>query len=284
LSTREREAVLSTLHSEHFQDSSPAQVYATLLDEGTYLCPERTMYRVLAAASEVRERRDQLRHPSYVKPELPATRPNQLWSWDITKLRGPAKWTCFCLYVILDVFSRYVAGWTVQYRESARVAEQLIEQALMQQNIQPGQLTIHADRGSSMTSRPAAFLLADLGVTRTHSRPYTSTDNPSSEAQFRTPRYRPDFPDRFEAIEHARNFCREFFPWYNHEHRHSSLGLMTPAAIHYGEAARLHEARARVLLAAHAAHPRRFVNGPPSPPALPAATWINRPAIPEATR
>jgi putative transposase len=232
----------------------------------------------------VRERRDQLKHPSYAKPELLAARPNQVWSWDITKLRGPAKWTYFYLYVILDVFSRYVVGWTVQYRETARVAEQLIEQALLQQKIEAGQLTIHADRGSSMTSKPVAFLLADLGVTKTHSRPYTSTDNPYSEAQFKTLKYRPDFPDRFEGMEHSRNFCRGFFPWYNHEHRHSSLGLMTPAAIHYGEAAKLHAERTRVLLAAHAAHPQRFVNGPPSPPALPSAAWINRPAAPVATQ
>jgi len=284
LSASERDTVLSTLHSERFENSSPAQVYATLLDEGAYLCSERTMYRVLAATGEVRERRDQLRHPSYAKPELLAARPNQVWSWDITKLRGPVKWTYFYLYVILDVFSRYVVGWTVQYRETARVAEQLIEQALLQQKIEAGQLTIHADRGSSMTSKPVAFLLADLGVTKTHSRPYTSTDNPYSEAQFKTLKYRPDFPDRFEGMEHSRNFCRGFFPWYNHEHRHSSLGLMTPAAIHYGEAAKLHAERTRVLLAAHAAHPHRFVNGPPSPPALPTGAWINRPAVPMSTQ
>jgi putative transposase len=220
LTAQEREAVHDVLTSERFIDSSPAQVWATLLDEGRYLCSERTMYRVLNERGEVRERRNQLRHPAYHKPELLAEQPNQLWSWDITKLLGPARWTYYYLYVILDVFSRYVVGWTVQYRESARVAEQLIAQALTQHEIAPEQLTIHADRGSSMTSKPAAFLLADLGVTKTHSRPYTSTDNPYSEAQFKTLKYCPGFPDRFGSIQHSRTFCRPFFDWYNHEHRH----------------------------------------------------------------
>jgi putative transposase len=277
----ERDTVLETLHGERFVDHSPAQVWATLLDEERYLCSERTMYRLLAQHGEVRERRDQLAHPVYSRPELLATRPNELWSWDITKLLGPAKWTYYYLYVILDVFSRYVVGWTVQYRESAVVAQQLIEQAMLQQQIRPGQLTIHADRGSSMTSKPVAFLLADLGVTKTHSRPYTSTDNPYSEAQFKTLKYRPDFPDRFDAIEPARGFCRAYFHWYNHEHRHSGIGLMPPAAVHYGRAEAMHADRARVLAAAHAANPERFVRGVPSPPELPAAAWINRPVTAE---
>jgi putative transposase len=217
------------LHSERFVDSSPAQVYATLLDEGAYLASERTMYRLLEAEhGSVRERRDQLTHPGYQRPELLAERPNQLWSWDIMKLLGPAKWTYFYLYVILDVFSRYAVGWTVQYREAAGVAEALIGQAAEQQRIARDQLTVHADRGSSMTSKPVALLLADLGATKTHSRPYTSTDNPYSEAQFKTLKYRPEFPDRFESIEQARAFCRTFFDWYNHQHRHSGIGLMTP--------------------------------------------------------
>lgn len=190
LSSQERQEILDVLHSERFVDCSPAQVWATLLDEGRYLASERTMYRLLAEHSELRERRNQLTHPSYAKPELLATRPNELWSWDITKLPGPAKWTYFYLYVLLDVFSRYVVGWTIQHRESGSVAEQLIRQALEQQNVAPGQLTVHADRGSSMTSKPVAFLLADLGVTKTHSRPYTSTDNPFSEAHFKTLKYR----------------------------------------------------------------------------------------------
>lgn len=240
------------------------------------------MYRVLAAQGEVRERRDQLTHPAYAKPELLAQRPNEVWSWDITKLLGPQKWTYYYLYVILDVFSRYVVGWTVQYRESASVAEQLIAQALTQQAISRGQLTIHADRGSAMRSKPVAFLLADLGVTKTHSRPYTSTDNPYSEAHFKTLKYRPGFPDRFLSIEHARAFARQFFEWYNLEHRHSGIALMTPTTVHHGRADVIHANRARVLTAAHATHPERFIRGVPRPPALPTATWINKPSMPEA--
>jgi putative transposase len=278
LCAQEREQVLDVLHSERFLDCSPAQVWATLLDEGRYLCSERTMYRLLGERGEVRDRRDQLTHPAYVKPELLAQRPNELWSWDITKLLGPAKWTYYYLYVILDVFSRYVVAWTVQYRESARVAEQLMAQAAAQHQINAGQLTIHADRGSSMTSKPVAFLLADLGVTKTHSRPYTSTDNPYSEAQFKTLKYRPGFPDRFGSIQHSRAFCRPFFDWYNNQHHHSGIGLMTPAAVHFGRAEALHADRTRVLAAAHARTPERFVRGAPRPPELPTAAWINRPA------
>jgi putative transposase len=281
LSEAEREVVLAELHSPRFVDCSPAQVWATLLDEGRYLASERTMYRLLAANGEVRERRDQLRHPDYAKPELLAERPNEVWSWDISKLLGPAKWTYFYLYVILDVFSRYAVGWSVQQRESASVAEALIAQAAEQQQIEPGTLTVHADRGSSMTSKPVALLLADLGVTKTHSRPYTSTDNPYSEAHFRTLKYRPGFPARFDSIEHARAFCREFFDWYDHQHRHSGIGLMTPAAVHYGRAKQLHADRARVLAAAYAATPERFVRGAPQPPTLPTAAWINKPTTEE---
>ena len=277
LSMEERQAVFKALDSERFADHAPAQVYATLLDEGRYLCSERTMYRLLHARGAVRERRDQLRHPAYARPELLAERPNELWSWDITKLLGPARWSYFYLYVILDVFSRYVVGWTLQYRESAAVAEQLIAQALVQQRVRPGTLTIHADRGSSMTSKPVAFLLSDLGVTKTHSRPYTSTDNPYSEAQFKTMKYRPGFPDRFATIEQARAFCRPFFLWYNQEHRHSGLGLMTPEAVHTERAQALHTHRSAVLAAAHAANPERFVRGVPIPPALPTQVWINPP-------
>lgn len=284
LSAPEQEAVLGVLRSERFVDSSPAQVWATLLDEGRYLCSERTMYRLLAKHQEVRERRDQLTHPAYAKPELLADRPNQVWSWDITKLLGPTKWSYYYLYVILDVFSRYVVGWTVQLGESAVLAEQLIAQAIAQQQITRGQLTLHADRGSSMRSKPVAFLLADLGVTKTHSRPYTSTDNPYSEAQFKTMKYRPGFPERFGSIEVARTFCRPFFDWYNHTHRHSGIGLMTPAAVHYGRAGALHDERARVLATAFAANPERFVRGVPLPPALPTAAWINRPSTEEVAR
>jgi putative transposase len=277
LSEPERTAVLAQLHSERFVDSSPAEVWATLLDEGTYLASERTMYRLLAADGPVRERRDQLTHPPYARPELLAERPNQVWSWDITKLLGPATWTYFYLYAILDVFSRYIIGWTVQQRETGPIAEQLITQTLSQQQIDRGQLTIHADRGSSMTSKPVAFLLSDLGVTKTHSRPYTSTDNPYSEAHFKTLKYRPGFPDRFDSIEHARAFCRQFFGWYNHQHHHSGIGLMTPATVHHGHAQQTHVARSQVLDAAYAATPERFVRRAPRPPALPTAAWINQP-------
>src|SRR5881296_1632884 len=256
----EREAVLSRLHEERFQDRSPAAVYATLLDEGEYHCSIRTMYRLLEQRGESRERRDQLIHPPYKKPELMATTPNQLWSWDITKLLGPAKWTYFYLYVILDVFSRYVTGWMVAMRESAELAKRLIAESCQKQGIQPGQLTLHADRGTSMSSKSVAFLLADLGVTKTHSRPHVSNDNPYSESQFRTMKYRPEFPARFASMEEARAFCQQFFPWYNTAHRHSGIGLLTPEAVHYGRAEALHTARRQVLATAYAAHPERFVN------------------------
>jgi putative transposase len=275
----EREQVLEVLHSERFVDVSPEETYATLLDEGTYLCSTRTMYRILAAHhGGVRERRAQLTHPPYAAPELLAERPNELWSWDISKLKGPAKWTWFYLYVILDVFSRYVVGWTVQYRETGELAKALIEQATEHQQITPKILTVHADRGSPMRAKPVAFLLADLGITKTHSRPYTSSDNPYSEAHFKTLKYRPEFPARFDDIEHARAHCRTFFAWYNHAHRHSGIGLMTPAAMHHGTAPELHQLRARVLKDAYQQHPERFVRKPPAPPELPTAAWINKPA------
>jgi putative transposase len=235
------------------------------------------MYRILAAQHEVRERRDQLRHPPYAAPELLATAPNQIWSWDITKLLGPAKWTYFYLYVILDLFSRYVVGWMVAHHERAALAKKLIAQCYQRQGIPPGALTLHADRGPSMTSKPVALLLSDLGVTKTHSRPYVSNDNPFSEAQFKTMKYRPDFPERFGSIQHARGHGHVFFPWYNTAHRHSGLGLLTPHEVHYGLAPQRVAARARVLAAAYAAHPERFVAGHPLPPALPTAVWINKP-------
>jgi putative transposase len=277
LQDEEKMAVLARLHEERFQDCSPAQVYAALLDEGQYHCSIRTMYRLLAAEGESRERRDQLSRPGYAKPELLATGPNQLWSWDITKLRGPVKWTFYYLYVILDVFRRYVTGWMIAYRESAELAKHLIEQSCEKQNIQPGQLTIHADRGSSMTSKSVALLLSDLGVVKTHSRPHVSDDNPYSESHFKTLKYRPGFPDRFGSIEEARLFCVEFFPWYNHEHHHSGLKLMTPATVHYGQAEELRSRRQSVLDAAYQAHPERFVKRPPQHPSLPEAVWINPP-------
>lgn len=277
LSSGERQAVREVLNSERFQDCSPAAIHATLLDEGQYLCSTRTMYRVLEQDGATRERRDQLTHPLYQKPELLATAPNQLWSWDITKLRGPVKWTYFYLYVILDVFSRYVVGWMVAPREGAELARKLIEETCDKQNIQPGQLGLHADRGSAMRSKPVALLLADLSVTKTHSRPYTSNDNPYSESHFRTMKYRPDFPDRFGCIQDSRAFCQTFFLWYNDEHRHSGIGMMTPAMVHSGLADAVHENRQIALDAAYGAHPERFVRRPPTPLHLPREVWINKP-------
>lgn len=277
LSAEEHQEVLSVLNAERFCDQAPAEVYATLLDEGQYLCSERTMYRILKENGQVRERRDQLRHPSYAAPELLATRPNEVWSWDITKLLGPAKWTYFYLYVILDIFSRYVVGWMVAYRESAQLAQRLIQHSLDRQHIEAGKLTLHADRGSSMISKPVAFLLAELGVTKTHSRPHVSNDNPYSESQFKTMKYRPEFPDRFGSYQHARGFCAEFFPWYNHEHHHSGLGYFTPYEVHTGLAAQRREQRALVLRRAFEKNPERFIRGVPKPLALPEQVWINKP-------
>jgi putative transposase len=277
LSYEERQTVLDVLHSDRFADKAPHEVYATLLDDGIYYCSIRTMYRILEGNGEVKERRNQLMHPTYRKPELLATEPNQVWSWDITKLLGPVKWSYFYLYVILDIFSRYVVGWMVAGRESAALASRLIQETCATQNIVSGQLTIHADRGSSMKSKPVAFLLADLGVTKTHSRPHTSDDNPYSEAQFKTLKYRPDFPDRFGCIEDSRSFCRPFFNWYNKEHRHTSIGLLTPEAVHYGLAGDIRQARSEVLRNAYTLHPERFVKMIPTPPELPDAAWINKP-------
>jgi putative transposase len=283
LSRAERHAILGQLHSDRFVDIAPAEVWATLLDEGVYLGSISTFYRLLRAAGETRERRHQATHPAAVKPELVATTPNQVWSWDITKLRGPVKWTYYHLYVILDIYSRYVVGWMVASRESAALAEVLIRQTVAKQGINRGQLTIHADRGSSMTSKPVAFLLADLGITQSHSRPHVSDDNPYSEAQFKTLKYRPDFPDRFASIEAARAHCQVFFPWYNDEHRHSGLGLHTPADVYYSTAEAVRDKRANVLDEAFRAHPERFVRHPPEPPKLPTGSWINPPDPPEET-
>jgi len=280
LTREERALVLDTVNSERFVDASPAQVYATLLDEGVYLCSISTMYRILRGSRQVRERRDQLRRPNYKKPELLATAPNQVWSWDITKLRGPSKWMFFQLYVILDIFSRYVVGWLVADRESEALAIELIEQTCAKQDIRSGELTIHADRGSSMTSKSVAFLLADLGVEKTHSRPHVSNDNPYSESQFKTMKYRPQFPERFASLEEARAFGRIFFSWYNTEHRHSGIGLLTPETVHYGRGPAITAQRAGVLIAAFHARPERFVRGVPRPPAQPAAAWINPPVVP----
>jgi putative transposase len=268
------------LHQERFWDAAPASVWATLLDEGSYLCSISTMYRLLRAHGETGDRRRHASHPARVKPELLATKPNQVWSWDLTKLAGPARWTWFHLYTILDIYSRYVVGWMVAHREAALLAERLLSDAITKQGVEAGQLSIHADRGSSMTAKPVAMLLADLGVTRSHSRPHVPDDNPYSESQFKTLKHHPTFPDRFGSIEDARAFCQRFFGWYNGEHRHSGIGLLTPADVHHGRAEQITLARGAVLDAAYAAHPDRFVGKPPKPPRLPEQVWINRPVDP----
>ena len=269
--------MLDLLHSPRFVDSSPTQIYATLLDEGCYLCSIRTFYRLLQSQHEVRERRNQLRHPSYQRPELLATAHNQVWSWDITKLRGPLKGSNYSLYVILDIYSRYVVGWLVAEGESKALAERLIRETTTKYSIPPGQLTLHADRGSCMTAQTVTQLLADLDVAKSHSRPHTSNDNPYSEAQFKTLKYCPSFPDRFASIHEAKAFCRAFFNWYNNEHRHSGIALLTPADVHFDRAQQILEQRAETLNAAYQAHPERF-NQPPVPQALPQTVWINPPA------
>jgi len=278
LSLIEKKSVLDTLYSERFQDKTPYEVYATLLDEGVYHCSISTMYRILSDEhGKVEDRRRQVKRPNYSKPELLATMPNQVWSWDITKLKGPVKWTYFHLYVIMDIFSRYVVGWMVAHRESTALAKKLIEQSCIKQNILPGQLTLHADRGSSMKSKGVAQLLADLGVTKTHSRPHVSDDNPYSESHFKTLKYRPEFPDCFGSIQDARAFCKRFFPWYNQEHYHSGIALMTPENVHYGMAKEVYANRVQVLKTAFGLNPNRFRGNIPKPPALPKAAWINKP-------
>jgi putative transposase len=283
LSEVEHKELHRVLDSEEFIDEAPATVYAKLLDQGMYLASTSTMYRVLRDHGEVRERRRQATHPAAIKPELLATNPNQVYSWDITKLAGPAKWTWFYLYVIIDIYSRYVPGWMLARAERAQLAERLLADTAAKQGISRGQLTIHADRGSPMTAKPMAFLLADLGVTKSHSRPHCSNDNPYSESQFRTMKYRPTFPDRFGSFQDAHAFCGRFFRWYNDEHRHSGIGFHTPADVHYGRAELVRARRAEVLTAAYAQHPERFVHKPPEPPALPGAAWINQPKEGTAT-
>ncbi len=277
LSDQERGQVLDVFHSEPFVDKAPAEVYAALLDQGQYLCSIRTMYRILEDQQEVRERRDQLRHPAYAKPQLVATAPRQVWTWDITKLLGPAKWTYFHLYVILDIYSRYVVGWMLAHRESEHLAERLIRETVVKEGIVRDQLTIHSDRGPSMRSQTVAQLLATLGITKSHSRPHVSDDNPFSESQFKTLKYQPDFPERFDSFDHAMDFCGEFMHWQNHEHHHWGLGLLTPAVVHLGQAETVLAARQAVLNTAYAAHPERFVHGSPQPLHLPAEVWINPP-------
>lgn len=277
LTAHEKETVLDLLNSERFQDQAPRETYATLLDDGLYVCHWRSMYRFLAENQQVSERRNQLVHPPAPKPELVATAANQLWSWDITKLLGPTKRTLYYLYVILDVYSRYVPGWLLAACESEELAKELVMQTCAKQKIPLGQLTLHADRGSAMISKPLALLLADLGITKSHARPHVSNDNPYSEAHFKTMKYRPDYPEFFGSLVGARAWAQPFFQWYNHEHKHSALGLLPPAVVHYGQAPTVLRARQQVLHQAYAAHPERFVKGPPTLATLPQEVWINRP-------
>lgn len=278
LSADEQTKVLAVLDSERFVDRAPAEVVATLLDQGTYLCSERTMYRLLAGRAEVKERRNQRRHPSYAKPELVATAPNQVWSWDITKLLGPKKWTYYYLYVLIDLFSRKVVGWMLADCENANLAGRLIEESCAKHDVRPDTLTLHSDRGAPMTAKCTAQLLADLGIVRSLSRPQVSNDNPFSEAQFKTLKYHPGYPRRFASKDDAHAYCRRFFPWYNGEHRHGGIAMLTPDAVYYGRANDLLDQRRRILLAAHAAHPERFPNGRPAVQPVPDATYINPPA------
>lgn len=277
LSKTENEQVRDVLNSPRFEDDAPREVYATLLDEGQYLCSWRTMYRILAVHSQVRERRNQLRHPAYTKPELMATNPNQVWSWDITKLYGPSKGIYYYLYVILDIFSRYVVGWLIAEQQAASLAEQLIAETCTKQDIEPGRLTIHADNGGAMIAKPVALLMADLGVVKSHSRPHVSDDNPFSEAQFKTLKYHPGYPERFGCLSDARAWSRTFFAWYNNDHHHTGLGLLTPADVHYGRTAAVLDRRRAILQQAYQSHPERFVQGPPAPKGPPSAVWINPP-------
>jgi len=278
LSDEERTRVLAVLDSEPYMDMAPAQVYAKLLEDGEYLCSPRTMYRILTEHDQVRERRAHRRHPEYTKPQLVATAPNQVWSWDTTKLPGPTKGTYYTLYIVLDIFSRYIVGWQVAARESAKVAQELIVACCREQRVTPGQLTVHADRGSPMVAKSTAQLYVDLGIAKSHSRPHTSNDNPYSESNLRTMKYRPEMPERLGSLEHARQVMRALVDWYNDEHYHVGLALLHPADVHYGRAADIVTARQRVLDAAHAAHPERFVRGRPIQKAPPPAAWINPPA------
>ena len=277
LSPEQTQAVLDILHEPRFIDQSPMEIYAQLLDEDQYLCSIRTMYRILGRNAEVRDRRRQREHPKFSKPELIATAPNKVWSWDITKLHGPAKWTYFYLYVVLDIFSRKAVGWLLAERESASLASRLVAEICEREGINQGDLLLHMDRGPAMKSKLLSQTLGILGVTKSHSRPYVSDDNPFSESQFKTLKYRPDFPERFASLAEAEAFCRDFFAWYNHEHHHVSLGLMTPHDIHAGLAHEKWDRRAKVLAQAYASHPERYPRGCPKPPPLPTEVWINKP-------
>lgn len=277
LTSVEREAVVAELTSERFSDVAIPEVHATLLDEGRYLCSQSTMYRLLNAAQMLTERRRQRSPKNYPRPELLAVAPRQVWSWDITKLKGPVKWSYFYLYVIMDIFSRAVVGWMVAERERSDLARELIAESCLRERVCPDQLILHADRGSSMQSKPVAHLLSDLGVTKSHSRPYVSDDNPFSESNFKTLKYRPDFPERFGSLEDARGFCRDFFPWYNDEHHHSGIAMLTPSELHSGRGAEVLKARLQTMMAAFKTNPARFNGRKPKRQELPKEVWINKP-------
>ncbi len=277
LSGPERQAVLDAVHHPRFLDRSVPHIYATLLDEGAYHCSMSTMYRILHEAGEVGERRDQATRPAHVKPELCATAPREVFAWDITKLHGPQKWTYYYLYAVIDIYSRYIVGWMVADRESSELARILLSETITKEQVDPSKLTVHSDRGSSMTSKPVAFLLADLGVTKSHSRPHVSDDNPHIESFFKTAKYQPEFPATFANIVEAREVCRLFVRWYNTQHRHSALALLTPSDVHHGRAPQRLEKRQRIMDAAYGAHPERFVHGKPNVGQLPTASYINRP-------
>ena len=277
LSPDERLTVLTTLNSPRFQDSAPREVYGTLLTEGLYLCHWRTMYRILDEHDQVRERRDQLRHPVYHKPQLLAQAPNCVWSWDITRLLSSSKWSYFYLYVIIDIFSRFVVGWMVAEEESARQAQHFISSTCARHAIQPDQLVIHADRGSPMTAKTTGQLFIDLGVTESHSRPHVSDDNPYSESAFKTLKYCPSFPDHFESREHADTWAGPFFDWYNHQHCHTGLALLTPAIVHFGLTSAVLAVRQTTLDIAYASHPERFIRHAPITVQPPNAVGINWP-------
>jgi len=276
-SKEEREEILMVMNSDAYMDKTPYDIHASQLDKGNYLCSVSTMYRILDENNQLKERRNIKRSNNYQKPELLATEANQVWSWDITKLKGPAKWTYFYLYVIIDIFSRFVVGWMVAYRESATLAQKLIKETCEKQKIEANQLTIHADRGSSMKSKAVAFLLSDLGVTKTHSRPYVSNDNPYSESHFKTMKYRPDFPGNFNSMVETREFCRSFFDWYNKEHYHSGIGFLTPESVHYGFADDVLKKRKKVLIKAYEKNPKRFRFKKPNQKNIPKSVWINKP-------
>jgi putative transposase len=277
LTPAEKAAVLGELNSARFADQTPYEVYPQLLDDGRYLCSLRGMYRILAENQAVRDRRDHLRHPVRPAPQVVARRPNQVWVWDITRLLGTLKYQCFYLYLVLDLFSRFIVGWLIAEKQSGDYAEQLLAASYRRFQLTPKQLTVHSDNGGPMTAKPVEWLFSDLGIQASLSRPHVANDNPHAEAGFKTLKYHPTYPDRFDDLAHAGRWMRDFEQWYCYQHHHSALGLMTPAAVHFGTADQLWDKRQAVLHAAYQAHPERFSRGQPVPPRWPAEVWINAP-------